>query len=106
MIRQLCPASLIRSSCTLGPIDGMGREAGIPSASPSWISRSRVPASERPSDVKGGLLIEPCKKINGLPGGPSALSTDYARSDISGQDRSDAMARVPGLEFGRTRATR
>ncbi len=75
MIRHLCPASLIRSSCTLGPIDGMGREAGIPNASPSWISRSRVPASKRPSDVKGGLLIEPCKKTDGYREGP-VLITD------------------------------
>lgn len=51
---------------------GMGREWGIPMDSPSWIRRSKLPASTRASLERGGVLSSPLSRASGFLVGPSA----------------------------------
>src|SRR5262245_62913092 len=59
---------------------GIGREWGIPRDSPRWRRSSSVPASTRPSLVKGGVLISPSSQTSGLS--DSAIHLLYVGYDI------------------------
>jgi len=60
-------------------MDGMGRECGRESLTPSCKSRKRHPASIRASLPKGGVLISPLSQISGFSSRPftKILSMSY-----------------------------
>ena len=66
MSRQLRFASLTRKAPQCGPTIGNGSAWGMPNCSPSWRNRSSIPASCRPSAVKGGDFTSPRSQISGL----------------------------------------
>ena len=70
----------MRSSWQPGTIDGIGRERGIPSESPSWIIRSNLPASRRASRDMGGDLMPSSIRNRGLLSGPVLAFRVYAQT--------------------------
>lgn len=64
---EIChPSKEAGSSCTAGPIEGMGRDEGSDSLSPSCKRRSRNPASRRASSDQGGVFTSPWSQTRGL----------------------------------------